>query len=562
VTKLLIGAGGCAVVAAVVLSPLTIVAALALVFIIKAVCRGVPGDERRMLLWILVVAVALRVAAIGALFLWSDPSTISSFPFDGDGVFLKQRSLWIRNTWLGVAIDQSQFQAAFGSYGWTSYAYVLAYVQYLLGPAPYAVHLLSVCWTVAASGLLYRLVRGSFGSAPAFVALVLNLFLPTLFAWSISAMKEAWILLLTVVVLVSLEQVVRGHGWLARAAGGVGVTAGALILGTTRVGGLFIVVGAMVVAVAGSMASRRTHTLAASAVVLSFVGPMVLALPSVQIRVLAQVRTAAELHIGHVNTEGYAYELLDQRFYSGDSVQSMTLVEGSRFVLRALVGFVAVPLPWDAASLSQVLFIPQQLLWYLLLPLAAVGAVTGGRRDLLVPWLFVGVISVGALVIAPHEGNVGTLVRHRDGLLPFVVGLSAITIASVYGSVRRRAFDLAERSAVARGAHRMIRSVVPSRVSDLRSMWRESALASAVDELRVVEQWQWLRRLGAALLAGAALALVLGPFGDQAPPSLFAWGVTVVCSLVLMAYPRALATAFSERWTGPGTDGHRTELTA
>jgi hypothetical protein len=544
---LLLAAGGCSVVAAVVLSPMTVAAAVALMFIAKAICRGVSGDERRTLLWILVVAIALRVAAIAVLFLWSDPSTVSSFPFDGDGAFLKQRSLWIRNTWLGVAIDQSQFQAAFGAYGWTSYAYVLAYVQYLLGPAPYAVHLLSVCWTIAATGLLYRLMRRSFGPAPAFVALGMNLFLPTLFAWSISAMKEAWILVLTVVALVSLERIARGHGWLARATGGVGVIAGTLILGTTRVGGLFLVVGAMVVAVVGTVVTRRAHALAVWVVALPLIGVMSLAVPPVQTRVMTQVRTSAELHIGHVRSEGYAYQLLDQRFYSGDSLESMTPVEGLRFVSRALVSFVAVPLPWAARSLSQVLFIPQQLLWYGLLPLAVVGAVRGCRRDVLVAWLFIGVISVGAVVIAPHEGNAGTLVRHRDGLLPFIVCLSAIAIASAYASVRRSALDLDESSAVVGGVRRLIQSVAPIRAGSLRSVWRESALAVAVDDLRVVEQWQWRRWFGAALLVGTALALVLGPFGDQAWPSLLAWGVTVLCGLVLIAYPRALAIAFSER---------------
>lgn len=547
-----VGLAVCAIAGMIVLSPMTVVAGALLALITRAVCDGVSGTERRTLLWILGVAIALRVAAIAALFLWSDPYHLSSFSFDGDGNYVKLRSLWIRNVWLGVPIDESQFQGAFAGYGWTSYVYVLAYVQYLFGPAPYAVHLLSVCWSIAAAGLLYRLVRRSFGSTAAMIALALMLFLPTLFMWSVAAMKESWSLLLTTVVLVGMERAARGRHWAARAGWACAVVAAVMALDTTRAGSLFIAVGSLLVAITGTFVTRRTKTLVASLAILPLLGTLVLQQPPVQARVLAQLRTAAVMHIGHVRTEGYSYKLLDQRFYSGDSLESMTWDEGRRYGMRAIASFVLVPLLWQSVSRSQLLFIPQQLLWYALVLLAAAGAVQAGRRDAFAAWLFTGVICVSALVIAPHEGNIGTLVRHRDGIVPFVICLSAIALASVLSSVSSAVAVLVEESVVVGSVRRLARSLLGGgRAAGTRARWRESALAAAMVELRQVEDGFWLRRLGIALLAGAALSLAMGTFRSLAWPALLAWAAMAGCALVLIVYAPALVCAWREKHEPP-----------
>ena len=557
--KILIGAGVFTITAVIVLSPMTAAATVLLVLIARGVCSGVSGVERRMLLWVLVAAIVLRVAAIGALFLWSDPYHVSSFPFDSDGNFIKLRSLWIRNVWLGIPIDPTLFQVAFGAYGWSSYLYVLAYLQYLLGPAPYAVHLLSVCWTMAAAGLLYRLVRRSFGPLPALTALALMLFLPTLFMWSVSTMKDSWYLLLMTVVLVGTEKAVRGRHWNVRAGWASAVIAAALALDTTRVGSLFIVVGWLLVAFAGTFVTRRRYALAASVVMLPLLGTILLQQPWVQARVMQRVQLAAQNHIGHVRTVGYSYKILDQRFYCGScagdhagaALESMTFAEAQRFMLRAVPSFVLMPFPWQAESRSQLLFIPQQLIWYVLVLLAAAGVVQAIRRDTFVAWLFIGLVGVSAVAIAPHEGNIGTLVRHRDGIVPFVVCLSAIAFVSVLSWAGVAVASLVEGSVVVGSLRRLGRLAFVGRAAEVRSLWRESALAAVVDEIRGVEDWLWLRWVGIAALTAAALTVVFGPFASLTWPSLLAWSATAVCALVLIVYAPVLVRAWREKQAPP-----------
>ena len=79
----------------------------------------------------------------------------------------------------------------FDSYGQTSYLNVIAYVQLLVGPAPYGVHLLNSTLFTIGAVMLHRLVRKAFGPVPAMATLAGVLFFPTLLVWSVSGLKES-----------------------------------------------------------------------------------------------------------------------------------------------------------------------------------------------------------------------------------------------------------------------------------------------------------------------------------------------------------------------------------
>jgi hypothetical protein len=91
---------------------------------------------------------------------------------------------------------------------------------------------------------------------------------------------------------------------------------------------------------------------------------------------------------------------------------------------RGLVYMQAAPFPWDTPKLAQKLTIPDLLLWYACVPLAAVGVVLGRRRWrlMLVP---LGYVLATAAALTLGEGNTGTLFRHRAMLIPWTVMHSA-----------------------------------------------------------------------------------------------------------------------------------------
>ena len=439
------------------LSPVGVWCGVGVVGLFTWAGRGLPGRERRWLLSLLAIALGLRLLVVIGLFLLTDPDLrpAANFFFDGDGQALKARSLWLRNTWLDVPIGEMYFRLAFQDYGWSGYLYVLAYLQYLLGPAPFGIHLFNILLFLAASVALYRLVRTAYTPAAALVGLTLLLFLPTLFAWSISALKESFHLFVGTAALIAAVGMVRGRGWVKLLAV-VGLVAAMGVLATIR-GGAFEIMAA---GLAGGMLVRvltlKKWVVVATLVCLGAGLFAVSRIPDLQARVTDPVttvlRTTAQTHLGHTFTRGHGYKLLDDSYYKRyftdgsnihlmrypDLVEMLTPGELTRYVVRSAVAFLVVPLPWDAVSWSEIVLVPQQVAWYLMVPLALVGVVAGLRRDVLVTLLLVSYIVVAAVPISLSNGNIGTLVRHRDTVVPFIVWLSGLGAVSLTGWLASR----------------------------------------------------------------------------------------------------------------------------
>ena len=146
-------------------------------------------------------------------------------------------------------------------------------------------------------------------------------------------------------------------------------------------------------------------------------------------RIKSQLEIAAVQHIGHVKTVGHSYKLLEERFYV-DAAREIAITvwtpsDQARYVIKAVASLIAVPLPWQARSTTEFLFLPLQIIWYLMVVFAVVGSVAGLRRDPFVTCMLVATVAVGAVAIAIYNGNIGTMVRLRDTLVPFMVWLSA-----------------------------------------------------------------------------------------------------------------------------------------
>ena len=412
-------------------SPLTIWFAVVMTGVFWWAGRGLSARERRFVWGVLTIAVAIRVVAIAALFLTSHPHVTASFFWDGDGVYLKHRAMAIRDVWSGIPISAVDFSNAFDrSYGWSSYLYVLAYLQYLTGPAPYGVHLFNVTMFVAAAVMLHRLARSAYGAAPALLGLALMLLLPTLISWSVSALKEALYIFLCAVGLMAVVSAIRATRMRERVLAVV-LLAGAIAANNAvRAGASVIMIAGIASGLAGAIIVRRVALVLCVALLLPLAAWRLWERPDVQAKIMAQLKLSAVLHIGNVRTEGHPYKLLDQRIYSNNAIATMTPAEGLRFVVRALVSFIVVPLPWQITSRSETVFLAQQVVWYLLVVLACVGLVAGVRRDALVTCLLGGLAASGGAVIAINSGNIGSMVRFRDTTVPFVVWLSAVGATS------------------------------------------------------------------------------------------------------------------------------------
>ena len=398
-----------------------------------------PPEERRWVWSLLGVALALRIGVVLGLFLSVDheQSEFVSFFFDADGEASKLRSTWIRNTWAGIQMEPYAYHAFARDYGWNSYLQVMAYLQYLLGRAPYGIHLLNIGIFLTSAVMLYRLARRSYGPLAACLGFGALLLFPSVFLWSVSAMKESLQYLFIAAILVSVVEAHRGGSVTKRVCAAGTAVAAIAALSTLKVD---LAILFLVSVVAGSVAAfvlRRRNLL--------IVCPIIAVLgvwgasqhEGIRERVAdeatAVITRAASLHIGHIHTRGHSFKLLDERFYwsfwvpGGDN--AMTPAQSTRFVLRGLASFVLVPLPWQSVSWPEIMFVPAQMAWYFLLLLAVGGFVTALRRDTLVTLVLMSCWAIPAAAIAISEGNFGTVVRHRDTVTPLIVWISAVGAA-------------------------------------------------------------------------------------------------------------------------------------
>ena len=421
------------------LSPMTVWFAAACVGLLAWAGQGLPERERRWVHRVLTVAILLRVLVVVGLFLTHDPDRqyFFSFFFDGDGKAFKLRSMWISSFWSGGRVHWFELQGAYDrGYGWSSYTQVLAYVQYLIGPAPYGIHLMNIALFSAGGIIIYRYVRLAFGGLAALVGLALLLFMPSLFLWSLAALKESLQFFLMATTLIAALHALGPQVWWKRLLAAAVFVLAIAALSTVRRGGLELAALSLVLGAVGAFVVRRRYLLVASVVLVLVGGYVGLRLEAVQTRVFAQLQRAVTLHIGNVRTEGHAYKTLDQRRYTeaySESVSwNLTEPEAVRFVLRSLLSFVFVPLPWALQSTSALAFLPAQIAWYATFVVALAGFLPGLRRHALLTLTIAAYGLVGASIVGLNNGNVGTLVRLRDVVTPFLVWLTGMGAAFIF----------------------------------------------------------------------------------------------------------------------------------
>jgi hypothetical protein len=425
-------AAGVALATLYTVSPLALCAfAFALIAVVLA-RRGLSDGQSRLLTAILGVALAVRLAAVAGIFIASMPIHDDQFvgALTGDGAYSMTRALRSRDLVFGIPANKYDYVVAFDEYGRNSWVSLLTATQIAFGPAPYGVRLINSVLFVSGALILFRVTRDALGPAPAMAGLATLLFLPTLFVWSISLLKESLYFAGTALIFWATVTMLRARGWTARFWAVMAGLAGAFAIHDLRSGAVWLAMLGLATGLAmrAATASRRIFTGAAVAVVLA--AAVLLSRAPIQARAIQALESTAKTHTGHVFTVGHAYKLLDQGFYfnpQAPAASTLTLTPGqsARYLLRALASFAVVPAPWQLASTRELAFLPEQLLWYIMLLLLPVGAVAGWRRDPLVTCLLLGYAAPTCGVLALTNGNVGTLLRLRGLVTPYLVWMSA-----------------------------------------------------------------------------------------------------------------------------------------
>ena len=423
--------------------------------------RGLSASERRLLVTVLATGLAARLLLVAGLVMVSLPSLndLSVGAMAGDEAYYMGRALRARDIILGFTEGKYDYFVVYDDYGRTSYLGFLTAVQVLFGPTPFSMRVLNALFFVTGAALLFRVARKAYGPAPAFSGLVVLLFLPSLLFSSISILKESLYflcasLLLFCAVRLFQTRTLANAGILILIAGGCLWLVDDLRRSALLLMGSGIALGLVLYVVAAT--PRR---LAAAIAVMAVAVAIGLAQPTLRARAMDAVVAAAKIHGGHVFTIGHAYKLLDEDFYMNAAAPSawpltLTETQAARFLTRAAVSFVVTPWPWEMRSRGELAFLPEHVLWYLLILALPAGIAAGWKRDRLVTALIIGYVVPTAAALALTNGNVGTLLRLRGLVTPYLIWigiLGLLAMAEALLAARRRAAAPAEGSLVMEG---------------------------------------------------------------------------------------------------------------
>jgi hypothetical protein len=419
-------------------SPLFILTLAGAAALVAVAGRDLPLHERRWLAAIIGTALLIRFAAIAALLVTNIPylSDLGIGGLSGDDAYYLGRAIRARDIVLGLTQTRYDYFVVSDEYGQTSYLRLLTFLQVFFGPTPYSMRALNALFFVTGGYLLFRLCRRGLGATAAAVALVALLFMPSLLVSSISASKEPLYFLVTTVMLTAAAAAIRRPRMAAKIAALVVIAACLWMLDDLRRGALALGISGLALAAIIRVAFATPRRVLAGAAVVSIAVAVLWMQPPIRGRFLDATATVAKMHAGHVFTSGHAYKLLDDGFYMHPATPAawplkLTELQAGRFLVRAAISFIVTPLPWDMISLSELAFFPEHVLWLLMVLFVPIGAAAGWRRDPTITACLIGFALPTAVVLAVTTGNVGTLLRLRGLVTPYLLWFAVLGALSV-----------------------------------------------------------------------------------------------------------------------------------
>jgi len=272
------------------------------------------------------------------------------------------------------------------------------------------------------------------------------LFLPSLSAWSVSALKEPIYIATALIELLLVLAVARAPFDSAATASGrsfaqdfwprvawrviaaVALVATAFAMEALRNGTVAVAALGAVGGWAGAWLFQRPRRVAVAAVTLLAALIIALAQAPVQARALNYARELMRYHAGHVMTPGVSYKIIDARYYGGKWIQVMDAPprEILQYLIRAPIAFVFEPTPRNVQSRLLWAYLPEHFVWLVLIALVPFGVRPAFRRDRLLTSVLLAHAAAIGMMVALTSGNIGTLIRHRGLSLPYLVWFSML----------------------------------------------------------------------------------------------------------------------------------------
>jgi hypothetical protein len=393
--------------------------------------------------------------------------------------------------WLSMLRDEFKGTIPAGAYRVDSFTNYIGFIYSAFGYAPITVKFINSSLSVFTAVLIFFFVKDRFSDKAANIALLLCLFWPSLLMWSVTGLKESLsIFLITVSVYIFLK--LKNYMNIIEASllltiltvtnytVGISLFIGILIIRIFKKFTIFLlkrqnsvkIITPLILMVLlkislDSLKLVRIHVffplliaLIISAIVflnkknlIAFTFILICAgyiwalyAPN-QMTVInenfikckkyinndyhARLIKAIDVQRSQLGGAKSGYKIYPERFYDNTIQTNKYKLTTQEFMISYVKGFVYslfLPFPWTANSGSQLICSLQLVIFYILFLFIILGILMYLRCD----WrealpIVMGVFTLMSL-FALHEGNSGTVFRHRDMVMPFLLAFGGIGI--------------------------------------------------------------------------------------------------------------------------------------
>lgn len=341
-------------------------------------------------------------------------------PFDipraGDYIFKNYAKFVVREE--GKLLPMNAYQVGL-------YSYWMAFLYSVFGYSTFLMRFLNSFLSIWTGIIVYFIGKEVFTPKMGKLAMAIFIFIPSVFVFSITLLRDNLVLFLAVVIIWSLMKFLKERRllWLILAA-----AADVLIL-QLRIP-LFYVF-ALTISISLLFYWRASFLIKLITVVLVTV--MFLITPANKIaRHVFDLHKLFHIHYGYVKSPGNNYTILPQYIYSRLSLGRLNAQEIAVGFANGLYHVLFEPVPANVTNGFSFFAFLQNVLFLLCFPFIALGVLIGIRYrwKQSLPIVFYLVISL--LLMAASEGNVGTLVRHRDAIMPFLAIWAAAGFCAIF----------------------------------------------------------------------------------------------------------------------------------
>jgi len=293
------------------------------------------------------------------------------------------------------------------------YFYWNAFLFLIFGYAPLAPKLVNAFLGTASALLAYRLAGELAGKGPARLTGLLTMFFPSLVLWSTLNLRDPVVLLVTLALFLSVVRLRTRPSGRSFFAVVLGITLLLLFRDYIAAMAIFGLVGASVLSEGRGLPVNL------------LVGAVLFGLA-----ILAYQRFG----LGANWVESASFEAISQqRSFMAEGatafrpdVDISTPLRGLQFLPTGLAFFLLSPFPWQIGSTLSLMTLPEQIVWYAMMPFVVTGGLYLVRRRYQVFSPILVFLALTTSVYALVEGNAGTAYRHRAQVLVFFLILAAV----------------------------------------------------------------------------------------------------------------------------------------